>query len=95
MTRAVLWSSRALRDLKDQVEFIAYDNIDASGRVAQVIRKSGNDLGRFATGRPGRISGLFEKSVPRLPYIIVYRIREESIVILRVIHTARDWRGEV
>lgn len=95
MKRAVSWSRRALRDVKGQVDFIAEDDIIASARVATTLRKSGTDLGRFSTGRPGRDLGLFEKSVPRLPYIIVYAIRGDTIVILRVIHTSLDWKGEV
>lgn len=48
----------------------------------------------MASGRPGRLAGIYEKSVPRLPYIIAYALSEragrESVVILRVIHTSRD-----
>ena len=40
------------------------------------------------------MTGIYEKSVPRLPYIIAYVLSErtggESVVILRVIHTSRD-----
>jgi toxin ParE1/3/4 len=50
------------------------------------------------TGRPGRVTGIYEKSVTRLPYIIAYQLRSisgrESIVIVRVIHASRDWRPE-
>nr|WP_312884402.1 type II toxin-antitoxin system RelE/ParE family toxin [Rhizobium laguerreae] len=61
-------------------------------------RDAGKKLGEFATGRPGRITGTYEKSLTRLPYIISYELRSiagrESVVILRVIHTARDWPAE-
>ncbi len=35
-----------------------------------------------------------QKSVTRLPYIIVYILGDEGriVFILRVIHTAREWR---
>ncbi len=62
------------------------------------IEKAGNDLGRFATGRPGRVMGTYEKSITRLPYIIAHALAvhsgRECIVILRVIHTSRDWPAE-
>ena len=52
----------------------------------------------MATGRPGRVSGSYEKLVPRLPYILAYAIasqgEREVIAILRVIHMARDWRED-
>jgi toxin ParE1/3/4 len=44
------------------------------------------------------VTGTYEKSVARLPYIIAYELRDmagrESVVIVRVIHTSRDWPAE-
>ena len=98
MTRAVRWSRSALDDLKEQVANIARDNPDAARRVAARIRAAGEALGDIATGRPGRVTGTYEKSVARLPYIIAYAISahrgREVVSILRVIHTARDWPAE-
>ncbi|MDX0595531.1 hypothetical protein GOD17_09935 [Sinorhizobium medicae] len=58
------------------------------------IEDAGNKLATFR-GRPGRVSGTYEKSLDRRPYIVSYELREvagrESIVIVRVIHTSRDW----
>ncbi|UFW66897.1 type II toxin-antitoxin system RelE/ParE family toxin [Rhizobium laguerreae] len=77
---------------------MAKDNPDAAERVVDAIEDAGTKLGEFATGRPGRITGTYEKSLTRLPYIISYELRSiagrESVVILRVIHTARDWPAE-
>jgi plasmid stabilization system protein ParE len=98
MRRLVSWSREALDDIKKQVAFIAQDNPAAARRVADSIRDAGNALGEMATGRPGRVTGSYEKSVARLPYIIAYQLRpiagRESVVILRVIHAARDWPAE-
>jgi plasmid stabilization system protein ParE len=53
------------------------------------------NLQDFATGRPGRVPGTYEKSVRGLPYIVAYELvslgGEEVVAILRVIHAARDW----
>jgi toxin ParE1/3/4 len=42
------------------------------------------------------VADTYEKSVGGLPYIIAYAIDRsegaETIVVLHVIHTARDWR---
>lgn len=98
MTRPVTWSRAALDDIKEQVNFIAKDNPAAARRVADSIRDAGNALGDMATRRPGRVTGSYEKSVSRLPYIIAYELRpvagRESVVIVRVIHTSRDWLAE-
>ena len=98
MKRAVIWARAALDDIKEQIAFIAQDNPTAARRVADRLRDTGAALGDMATGRPGRVTGSYEKSVSRLPYIIAYELRpiagRESVVILRVIHTSRDWPDE-
>lgn len=95
MKRAVTWSREALDDIKRQAAHIARDNPAAARRLADRIREVGQSLGDMATGRPGRVTGTYEKPIGRLPYIIAYALRpiasRESVVILRVIHTSRDW----
>jgi plasmid stabilization system protein ParE len=96
--RPVTWSREALDDIKEQVAFIALDNPAAARRVADRIRDAGKALGEMATGRLGRLTGSYEKSVARLPYIVAYKLQQiagrESVVILHVIHAARDWPDE-
>ncbi|EJT06850.1 type II toxin-antitoxin system RelE/ParE family toxin [Rhizobium sp. CCGE 510] len=93
--RPVFWSEAAHRDNLEILRYIAVDNPDAAERVVNAIEDAGKKLGEFATGRSGRVTGTYEKSLARLPYIISYELRSiagrESVVILRVIHTARDW----
>ncbi|KKX23800.1 MULTISPECIES: type II toxin-antitoxin system RelE/ParE family toxin [Rhizobiaceae] len=96
--RPVVWSIEAQRDNIEILRYIAEDNPFAAERVVDAIEEAGNKLGEFATGRPGRVSGSYEKSLPRHPYIIAYELREiagrETVVIVRIIHTARDWPAE-
>lgn len=98
MKRPVAWARAALDDIKEQIAFIAQDNPAAARRVADRLRDTGAALGDMPTGRPGRVTGSYEKSVSRLPYIIAYELRpvagRESIVILGIIHTLRDWADE-
>lgn len=88
--RPVVWSRRALTQTAAQVAFIARDNRIAALRIADAIRDAGNALGEISTGRPGHLPGTYEKLVARLPYILIYRVEERRIIILRVIHTARN-----
>ena len=96
MTRAVVWSVAALDDLDAAVAYIGADNPTAAERVAASIRLTGNRLGEMATGKPGRNAGVYEKLVPGVPYVLAYALHaypelREAVVILRVIHGARDW----
>lgn len=98
MKRPVVWSRSALDDLKAQVTYIAAESPAAAQRVADMIMASALALSDIPTGRPGRVIDTYEKPVTRLPYIIAYAITSsptgESISIVRVIHTARDWPAE-
>ncbi|MBB5577128.1 MULTISPECIES: type II toxin-antitoxin system RelE/ParE family toxin [Rhizobium] len=98
MRRPVAWSREALDDLKEQVALIAKNNPAAARRVADRIRDAGNALEDMATGRPGRVTGTYEKSISRLPYIVAYGLRpiagRESVVVVRVIHALREWPAE-
>lgn len=81
---------RAVNDIAGQYIFIAKDNPMAARRVIERIRKSlwlieSNPLIGHPT--PGRATR--EWSVPGLPYVIPYRIKGETIEVLRVFHTRR------
>ena len=96
MKHPVVWSRAALGDMKAQVAFIARENSAAARRVGERIRATGSALKEFATGHSGRVAGTYEKPVGGLPYIIAYEIElidgTEMIMVLHVIHGARDWR---
>jgi plasmid stabilization system protein ParE len=42
-------------------------------------------------GRYGRLDNTRELVVPRLPYLVVYEIVEERLVVLNVLHGAQRW----
>ena len=69
---------------------LVVDNPDAASRVVDALRDAAAALGRLPTGRPGRVAGGYEKSVGTLPYVIAYAVGDETLAILRVIHTAWD-----
>ena len=98
MSRPVRWSKDALTDLAEQVAYIATDNPSAARRVAAALDKTALALGDMPIGRPGRVTGIYEKSVTGLPHILAYVITRtggaEKIAIVRVIHTSRDWTAE-
>jgi plasmid stabilization system protein ParE len=94
--RPVVWSYSARDDLIDIIRYIAERNPDAAGRVADRIEDAAAALAEFPTGRPGRVTGTYERVLADLPYIIAYEITEraeggEMVVVLHAIHGARDW----
>jgi addiction module RelE/StbE family toxin len=86
------WAETADRDLRDIEAFVAGDRpIAAVKLVLEIIDHAAilRDHPRF--GRVGRRKGTRELIFGRLPYILVYRIRGNTIEILRVLHTSRKW----
>ena len=41
-------------------------------------------------GRPGREEGTREILFPPAPYVAVYRVREQTIEVMRIYHSAQD-----
>ena len=89
----VVWTRPALRHLAEAREFIAIDNPAAARRQIERIELTVNRLKAFPMmGRAGVETGTREFPVPGTPYIVVYRVREERLRILAVLHRARFHR---
>jgi len=88
----IIWRASALNDLEAVREFIVQDNPRAAARVLTSIRAAVGRLGRHPSlGRAGRVEGTRELIVSNAPYIVAYRVVENQVRILAVIHTSRQW----
>ena len=88
----VRWLCAAIANLIAETEYIPRDNPAAAARVETEITRGVEKLCRFPSlGRPGRVSGTRELIIPGTPYIVPYRVRHDTIEILRVFHAARRW----
>ncbi len=88
----VNWTPAARNDLRNIQQHIAQDNPDAAKSVALTILAYGEALSNLPhRGREGRVADTRELVLPKLPYTIAYRVTDESVDILRVIHHARLW----
>ncbi|HYM78957.1 MAG TPA: type II toxin-antitoxin system RelE/ParE family toxin [Candidatus Dormibacteraeota bacterium] len=88
----VKWLRIARANLDAEAEYIARDDPAAAARMVTTISRAIESLRRFPSmGRPGRVMGTRELVVPRTPYIVPYRVRHDTVEILRVFHAARRW----
>ena len=87
------WTRLAERDLDEIAAYIETDNPTAAARVVlEIIDQVENLLPKHpAIGRPGRVPGTRELVIRGLPYIVAYRVRDNSLESLRVLHTSRRW----
>jgi plasmid stabilization system protein ParE len=71
---------------------IEVDNQTAAAKNVYRISDAAISLLDFPSkGRPGKIEGTREWVVGDSPYILVYRIANDSIRIVRVMHGAQRW----
>ena len=86
----VHWLRAAVRNLIEQEEYIARDDPDAAERIVTRVYEAVDRLAlQPASGRPGRVPGTRELVVSGTPFVIPYRVRENGIEVLRVLHGAR------
>jgi toxin ParE1/3/4 len=88
----IKWLGDTVNDLIEIRNYIAGDNPNAARNVAERIKKEVAHLKEHSgLGRPGRVEGTRELIISGFPYIIPYRVRNDVIEILRVLHGARKW----
>ncbi len=93
----VVWTRRYLQELEALGDFIALKNPSAAARVVKAVH--GNVAALLSDnpfiGRPGHILGTRELVISGTPYIVAYRVRDDSVEVLFVQHGAREWPEEI
>ncbi len=88
----ILWTDEALIDFE---ETLAYYYLETSPRVAEAVEK--RIVGEIEALPPyperiresDRIPGARELVVNKLPYVVFVQHRDDTIVVLNVVHTKR------
>jgi toxin ParE1/3/4 len=92
----VRWSVRATADRDAIFGYIEAQSPQAAAAVDRRIRLAVAGLRKApGIGRPGRVTNTRELVVGRTPYIAVYEISGKVVRILRVLHGAQQWPGEI
>lgn len=90
------WSPFALEDRGSIFDYIEQESPRAAVTVDDRIRDQVAGLVKFPeTGRPGRLEGTRELVINRTSYIAAYRILDDTVRILRVLHSAQLWPDEM
>ncbi|KQU93996.1 hypothetical protein ASC89_08335 [Devosia sp. Root413D1] len=86
----IRWTQTAQRDRDDAIDYLMEESPQAALLVDQRIDDSLPILHHHPyAGRIGRARGTRELIVPDTPYIAVYRVEGQEILILRLVHMAR------
>lgn len=90
------WSALAIEDRYAIFDYLEEDIPHAAVVVDDRIRVQVRQPLQFPeTGRPGRVEGARELVISRAPYIAAYRIADDIVRILRVLHGAQLWPNEM
>jgi toxin ParE1/3/4 len=88
----VRWLRKALRNLEQAHAYIAKDNPEAAIRTVLKIQVAVDQLGQFPfMGRVGRVEGTRELVIANTSYFVIYGLKDNTVEILRVLHTSRRY----
>lgn len=88
----IVWTPRAQRNLRDAARYLTQFNPGAALATVHLIRAAPRQLVHHpASGRPGRVEGTRELVIAGSSYILPYRVTHDSVEILAVLHTSRQW----
>ena len=87
----IVWLKTALKNLDDLSAYIAQDNTIAASQIVNLITSQVKQLStQPAMGRPGRVLGTRELVISNTQYLVPYRIKNNTVEVLRVFHTSRQ-----
>ncbi len=88
----VHWTNEFLEQIEAIVEYISKDNVSAALALCDSIFEQVEKIlpNNPKAGRPGRVDGTRELVV-HASYLVAYRISDEAIEVLTVMHAARLW----
>ena len=86
----IRWLRAALRNLYEEAAYIASDDPKAAQFVVQRVLSAVALLAEQpALGRPGRVADTRELVISKTRCIVPYRVRGQTVEVLRVFHTSR------
>lgn len=90
----IRWTRLATRDFQHICDYTENNyGVGTAERLALQILGAIRGLTQFPNiGRPGYRKGTREIIFTDTPYIGIYRIREEMIEIVRIVHGAQKWQ---
>ena len=88
----VRWTTDAADDLERICDYITQNRPESAQRVAQSVVERIGTLKTFPLlGRLGRVHGTRELAFPPLPFLAIYEIRDEQVIVLRILHGSQRW----
>lgn len=82
----------ALQDIQSTKNYISQDKPNAALAVIERAMETIENIATFPSiGRLGQVPQTKELVVSGTPLIIVYQVKQDTLYVVRMIHTARKW----
>jgi plasmid stabilization system protein ParE len=79
-------------DLSAAVDYARAEGPGRAARLADGVEAALAHLAAWpSSGRPGKLAGTREYLFPTLPFLMPYRVEDGALVVLRFLHTSRQW----
>jgi len=92
VTMRLVFTTRFRDELRREFQFIRDRNPEAAEAVRDRIIRAVRRLQDFPrSGRSWRTVGTLELVIPGLPYVVIYEIDGNRVVVLTLFHTSRDF----
>ncbi len=87
----VVWTPEAEHDRDDIWFYIAAENLSVAARMDELFSAAAARLASHPDlGHPGKIAGTREL-IPHESYRLVYEVHDNTVWLLALVHTARQW----
>ena len=88
----IKWLRQSLRNLEQAHANIVKDDPGAARQLILRIQGAVGQLAEFPfMGRVGRPEATRELVISNTSYLIIYRVKEESVEILRILHSSKKY----
>lgn len=85
----IKWVHLAPADLEEAADFISMDNPEAARKMARRVWEAAQPLAEHPDA--GRVPGTREVIIGGTPFILPYRVKDNTLQILRALHSSRKW----
>jgi toxin ParE1/3/4 len=88
----VRWTTAAALDLENIADYLFEKTPQNAPRLIREVCNAVFALGIYPNrGRSGKKLGTRELVLTALPYVVVYKLANENLFIVRILHGAQDW----
>lgn len=89
----IRWTPAAADDLEHIYEYLSVHESHLARPTVIALRDEIYSLRQFPhRGRPGVIAGTRELLHERLPYIVAYRVKDDTVEVLHIWHPSQERR---